>query len=268
MSFLSMMFGIKKRSITVSELKEAFANKEFVFYYQPEWDLKTKRVIGVEALMRWKSSKRGFVPPVQFIPLLEKSGLIHNFTGFLFEQTLADLAELHKIQPDLFVAVNLSVCQLQEPKLIETIRTNLEKYNISTKYLECELSESQELTEDILSHNALQELSKMGIALSIDDFGTGYSSFARLKQLNLQKLKIDLFFVRKLLKDTKNQAIVSSMIKLSHDLGFPVLAEGIETTGQQQWLKDNGCDYGQGYWFSRALPLDQLKLFLTENTKK
>lgn len=268
MSFFSKLLGLTQSPITASELKTALHNHEFIFCYQPEWDLKTNRIIGVEALMRWESPKRGYVSPLQFIPILEKSGVIHNFTGFLFEQTLADLAELHKIQPDLFMAVNLSVCQLQESKLTDIIQQNLDKNHIEAKHLECELSESQELTEDILANNVVQKLCAMKIPISIDDFGTGYSSFVRLKQMNVQKLKIDLYFVRRLLKDKKNQAIVSSMIKLGHDLGFPVLAEGIETTGQQKWLKDNGCDYGQGYWFSRALPLAQLKLFLQEHTKK
>ena len=267
MSFLSALFSSKKVPITVSELKSAFRKHEFVFYYQPEWDLKTNRVIGVEALMRWESPKRGCVPPMQFIPLLEKSGAIHDFTSFLFEQTLADLAELHHMQPDLFMAVNLSICQLQEPRLLEIIRKNLTANGLDAKYLECELSESQELAEEVLANQVLPKLSQQGVAISIDDFGTGYSSFVRLEQVKIQKLKIDLCFVRQLFDAPKNQAIVSSMIKLGHDLGCPVLAEGIETTDQQKWLRDNGCDYGQGYWFSRALPLDQLIAFLQQKSQ-
>lgn len=268
MTFLPKLLRLIRSPITVEELQKALQHHEFVFYYQPEWDLKTNRIIGVEALMRWESPKRGHVLPMKFIPLLEKSGVIHDFTNFLFQQTLADLAKLHKIQPDLFMAVNLSICQLQEPKLIETIQKNLKLNKLDAKHLECELSESQELTEDILATNILQKLSGQGIAISIDDFGTGYSSLARLEQVRIQKLKIDLFFIRNLLKDKKNQAIVSSMIKLGHDLGFPVLAEGIETTAQQKWLKNNGCDYGQGYWLSHALPLADLKIFLQKHTKK
>ena len=268
MSFLSGLFASKKRPITVNELKRAFHNHEFVFYYQPEWDLKTNRVIGVEALMRWESPSRGCVPPLQFIPLLEKSGVIHDFTNFLFEQTLADLAELHRIQPDLFMAVNLSISQLQETHLLDLIQKNLAAHDLDAKYLECELSESQELTEEIEANNILQKLSQLGVAISIDDFGTGYSSFARLEQVKIQKLTIDLCFIRKLFESEKNQAIVLSMIQLGHDLGCPVLAEGIETTEQQEWLRDNGCDYGQGYWFSRAVPLSQLKVFLSGKIKK
>lgn len=268
MSFLSKVLRLKRTPVTVEELKAALKNKEFSFHYQPEWDLKTNRVVAVEALARWQSPKRGYVPPMQFIPLMEESGLIHDFTSILFGQALADLAQLHQIQPDLSMAVNLSVCQLQEPKLIDTIQKNLMENNIDVKYLECELTESQELTEDILNDAIFKRLIQLGVAISLDDFGMGESSFARLKQLNVQKLKIDLYFIRELLKDKKNQAIVSSIIQLGHDLGFPVLAEGIETKTQQIWLKEHGCDYGQGYWFSRALPMDQLKIFLQEKVEK
>lgn len=268
MSLLEKIFGRKTKPITVEELKSALKNKEFVFYYQPEWDLKTNRAIGVEALMRWESPKRGYVPPMEFIPLLEESGVIHEFTQFLFDQTLTDLSELHKVAPELFVAVNLSISQLQEPNLIETIQKALAAHGIEAKYLECEFTESQELNDEVLSNGILGKLAELNIPVSIDDFGTGYSSFERLKQLNVRKLKIDLSFIRTLMEDEKNKSIVSSIIKLGHDLGFPVLAEGIETTEQQQWLKENGCDYGQGYWFSRGLPLDQLRPFLEENLKQ
>ena len=267
MSLLSKIFSRRQKPITVEELKSALKNKEFVFYYQPEWDLQTNRAIGVEALMRWESPRRGYVPPMEFIPLLEESGVIHEFTDFLFNETLAALVELHTISPDLFVAVNLSMSQLRERDLIEIIQQALSKHGIDAQHLECEFTESQELSDELLSNGVLDKLAELKIPVSIDDFGTGYSSFDRLRQMNVRKLKIDLSFIRTLLEDDKNKSIVQSMIKLGHDLGFPVLAEGVETTEQQQWLKENGCDYGQGYWFSRALPLEQLKPFLKENLK-
>jgi len=268
MSFFEKIFSHKVKPITVSELKTALENKEFVFYYQPEWDLKTNRAVGVEALMRWESPKRGYVPPMEFVPIIEETGLIHEFTQFLFEQTLSDLAQLHQIDPNLFMAVNLSISQLQEENLVDTIQKNLSAHNLSPQHIECELTESQDLTEEILSNGILDKFAQLHIPVSIDDFGTGYSSFERLKNLNICKLKIDLSFIRTLLENEKNKSIVLSMIKLGHDLGFPVLAEGVETTEQQTWLKDNGCDYGQGFWFSRAVPMNQLKPFLEENLKK
>ena len=267
MSFLNKIFAHKQKPITVEELKAALKNHEFVFYYQPEWDLKTNRAIGVEALMRWESPKRGYVPPMEFIPLLEESGVIHEFTDFLFNETLAALAELHEIDSSLFMAVNLSISQLRENDLITVIQQALSRHGIDAECLECEFTESQELNDEVLSNGILDKLAELKIPVSIDDFGTGYSSFDRLKRMNVRKLKIDLSFIRTLMEDEKNKPIVQSMIKLGHDLGFPVLAEGVETTEQQEWLKENGCDYAQGYWFSRALPLEQLRPFLKENLK-
>ena len=268
MSLFANFFKHREKPITVEELKSALKNNEFVFYYQPEWNMKTNRVAGLEALVRWESPKRGYVPPLDFIPILESSGLIHNFTSFLFKQTLTDLKALHEVQPDLFMAVNLSIAQLQEPNLIDTIKQTLSDLSLEAKSLECELTESQDLTDEVLSNGVLDKLAELNIPVSIDDFGTGYSSFERLKKLNISKLKIDLSFVSTLMDDTKNQSIVSSIIQLGHDLGLPVLAEGVETTEQQTWLKDHGCDYGQGYWFSRALPIDQLTAFLKQNTSQ
>ena len=121
MSLFSKLFGRGKKPITSDELAAAMKSDEFVFYYQPEWDLNTNRALGVEALVRWESPERGYVPPMEFIPVLEKSGLIHQFTHLLFQKTLSDLTQLHKVQPDLFVAVNLSISQLQEQDLLEVM---------------------------------------------------------------------------------------------------------------------------------------------------
>ena len=267
MSFLKKILGRDSKPITADELAKALKNNEFVFYYQPEWDLKTNRVIGLEALMRWESPVRGYVSPMDFIPILESSGVIHQFTRFLFNQTLSDLVKLLEIQPDLFMAVNLSVCQLQELGLIDIIKKALDANHLDAKHLECELTESQNLTDDLLSNGVLEKLVEMKIPVSMDDFGEGYSSYARLKRLNVSKLKIDIEFVRTLFDDPKNESVVESIIQLGHDLGFPVLAEGIETTEQQTWLRDHGCDYGQGFWFSRALPMAQLVPFLTQKNQ-
>ncbi len=264
MSLLQKIFGRKQKPITVQELRNALHNNELTFYYQPEWELKTNRLIGLEALMRWESPTRGIVPPLAFIPILEKHGAISEFTEFLLNKTLSDLTQIHAFNPDCFVSINLSIQQLQQKNLIQLVQNALQQNNLLPKHLEIELTESEELTDDILDNGVLQEFAKMQLPVSIDDFGTGYSSFERLKKLNISKLKIDISFIQSLDKDDKNKAIVSSIIKLGHDLGFPVLAEGVETTSQQSWLKDNGCDYAQGFWYSRALPLDQLKEFLKE----
>ena len=258
MSFLKKLLTRKAKAISEDELLLALKNNEFVFYYQPEWELKTGKPLGVEALMRWESPTRGIVPPMDFIPLLERSKLIGKFSQFLFEQTFADLKKIHTVSPDLFVAVNLSLIQIQEPGFADMVKGIADAQQVDMKYLECEITETQGLTQDVIEAGTLDKLAALNVTISMDDFGSGYSSLAHLRQLKIQKLKIDLDFTKTLMQDKKNQTIVEAIIQLGHDLGFPVLAEGIETTEQQEWLKEHGCDYGQGYWFSRALPVDQL----------
>lgn len=262
MSFFKKLLSRKPQAITEDELLQALENREFVFYYQPEWDLKTGKALGVEALMRWESSKRGIVPPMDFIPLLERSRLIGKFSQFLFEQTFADLKKIHTVNPKLFMAVNLSLLQIQEPGFVELVKNIATEQQIDMKHLECEITETQGLTQDVIESGTLDKLTALNVTISMDDFGSGYSSLAHLRKLKIQKLKIDLDFTKTLMEDPKNQTIVDAIIQLGHDLGFPVLAEGIETTEQQEWLKEHGCDYGQGYWYSRALPVDQLLAFL------
>lgn len=264
------MFFLKKNKedefVSKNDLQNGLKRKEFVFYYQPEFDLKTGKIIALEALMRWESPK-GIVPPNQFIPVLEESGLIHQFTDFLFNQTLSDLKLIHKAgYNNVKMAVNLSVSQLLDKNLISSIRKALENTILKSKNLEIEITESYQLSFP-LQKNVFKELEEMGISIAIDDFGTGYSCFSYLKNIKVNKIKIDCDFIRTLQEDPKNKTIVSSIINLSHDLEIPVLAEGIETTDTKKWLEKKGCDYGQGFWFSRPLPIDQLLSFLEKNYK-
>lgn len=263
---MSLFGNLFQKKITPEVLKKALKNDEFVFYYQPEFDLKTGQATGVEALMRWVNNRRGIVPPNEFIPVLEKSGLINEFTQMILKKTLDDLHKIHESGFRQFhMAVNFSVVQLKQPKTARLIQTALENAHINPSFVECEITESQEIDEELLNSDVFKKLEQLNVALSMDDFGTGYASFNALKNLNIKKLKIDIDFIRELFTKEKNKKIVSSMIKLGHDLGLPVLAEGIETTEQKEWLEKNGCDLGQGYWFSRPLPLDQLIAFLKKN---
>ena len=256
-------FGKKEeKTVSESDLKRGLKKKEFVFYYQPEFNLKTGEVIGVEALMRW-NAPNGIIPPNEFIPVLEQSGLITEFTEFLLRQTLTDLKEIQQAgAPNAVMAINVSATQLNDPSLIGTIKKILEETKTESKFLECEITESQQLALPETHGTVFNELENLGISLAMDDFGTGYSSFNYLRYLNIKKLKIDCGFVRTLEEEPKNKKILPLIIKLGHDLGIPVLAEGIETTDQKEWLERNECDFGQGFWFSRPLPMDQLVPFL------
>ncbi|MBQ7413445.1 MAG: EAL domain-containing protein [Alphaproteobacteria bacterium] len=265
---LQNLFASRKRVIGATDLRRALTHDEFTFYYQPEWDLKTGQVTGLEALIRWESPN-GIIPPNDFIPVLEETGLINSFTPFLFNQTLHDLRELYAVGfEDLFMSVNLSVVQLQDPVLLETIENSLNQYSILPEKLECEVTESRSFSTDGLEMETLQKLRKMGIKVSIDDFGTGHASLNYVKNLNTHKLKIDREFVKDLFDKPANQTIMRMIIELGHSLGLIVLAEGIETPEQEKWLKDNGCDYAQGFLLSRPLPLPMLISFLRANAVK
>lgn len=251
-----------------SDLERAVRKEEFVFYYQPELDLKTGRVVGVEALLRWRHPDKGMINPGEFIPMLEKTKLINKLTPFLFRQTMEDLTILHQNgYKDLFMSVNLSVIQLEDSKTITSLKRMLQKYKIDPKQYECEITEScmmENLPEDLA---VLKEVNDMKVRLSIDDFGTGYASFDYLRKLSIQKLKIDMEFVSSIFDHKNNEIVLAAMIELGHRLKLQVLAEGIETKRQEEWLKKNKCDLGQGFYFSRPLPLNELIMFL-KNEKK
>ena len=200
---LQKIFAPRKRIIGTTDLKRALANNEFVFYYQPEWDLKTGRIKGVEALMRWESP-HGIIPPNEFIPVLEETGLINEFTPFLLDQTLHDLKELHAHGfSDLFMSINISPVQLKDNTLPEKIEKALAKYEVSPDTLECELTEGRSLSKTGMELDILKTLSKKGIRISIDDFGAGNATFGYIKNLNSHKIKVDYEFIRDLFEKEK-----------------------------------------------------------------
>ncbi len=259
---LQKIFAPRKRIIGTTDLKRALANNEFEFYYQPEWELKSGKIKGVEALMRWESP-HGIIPPNEFIPVLEETGLINEFTPFLLDQTLHDLKELHAHGfSDLFMSINISPVQLRDNALPEKIEKALSKYDISPDTLECELTEGRSLSKTGMELDILKTLSKKGIRISIDDFGAGNATFGYIKNLNSHKIKVDYEFIRDLFEKETNKTIMRTIIELGHALGMTVLAEGIEKPEQEKWLRENGCDYGQGFYLSRPLPLQMLLSFL------
>ena len=262
MQSLQNIFAPRKRVIGATDLRRALANNEFVFYYQPEWDLKTGKIKGVEALMRWESP-HGIIPPNEFIPVLETTGVINEFTPFLLDQTLHDLKELHEHGfADLFMSVNISPVQLRDNTLPDLIEKALRKYSVSPDTFECEMTEGRSLSKTGMELDILKAIAKKGIRISIDDFGAGNASFGYIKNLNSHKIKVDYEFIRDLFEKESNQTIMRTIIGLGHALGMTVLAEGIEKPEQEKWLRENGCDYGQGFYLSRPLPLQMLIPFL------
>ncbi len=249
-----------------SDLERAIRKKEFIFYYQPELDLTTGRVTGVEALIRWVHPDKGLIAPMEFIPLLEKKGLMKKLTPFLFSQTMHDFALLNKSGFNkIFMSVNISPQQLKEKRLLSVIKKNLKKYGINPRKYECEITETAVLDDLPKDLKVLDKIDKLKLRLSIDDFGSGYASFDYLRNLKVGKMKIDRQFVACLFEHPNNKIILSAIIKLGHQLKLSVLAEGVETRQQALWLKKQKCDLVQGFLYARPMPILELVQFLKKH---
>lgn len=247
------------------QLRNALRNKEFRLHYQPQIDLRTGKVIGCEALIRWQHPAEGMISPAKFIPVAEQSGQIVQIGEWVLEEACRQ-ASLWRSEgiPELVVAVNLSALQFKRGNVIETVATALERHSLPPENLELELTESL-LLQDVESTVAtVAELKRMGVKLSIDDFGTGYSSLSYLKRLAVDRLKIDQSFVRDLANDPKG-AIVHAIVRLGQTLQLCVIAEGVESTRELQILHDFGCHEVQGYLFSPPLPPDEFSRWLLAN---
>lgn len=250
----------EERLILESDMRKALEKHEFVLHYQPQADLQSGEIIACEALIRWQHPDRGLIPPNVFIPVAEDSGLINP----LFDWIIHTACKQHQLWrqsnlPAMRIAVNMSARQFTNQKLLlSTVKKAIEDSAIDPQYLELEITESIIMDNIDVTINTLQALRDMGIKLSIDDFGTGYSSMAYLKRLPLDKLKIDQSFVCDITTDPDDAIIVQTTIALGHNLHLDVIAEGVETQQQLQFLKDNGCDEIQGYYFSRPVAADEL----------
>jgi diguanylate cyclase (GGDEF)-like protein/PAS domain S-box-containing protein len=247
-----------------SHLRRALERNELVLHYQPQIDLRTGTIVGAEALIRWMHPEWGMVSPAKFIPLAEATGLIVPISEWVLRTACAQNVAWQQMGLHSFrVAVNLSGRHLKRhTELVRMVAKTLEETGLAPESLEIELTESI-LMEDVeASLETLARLSAMGVTLSIDDFGTGYSSLSYLKRFPIDTLKIDQAFVRDSATDEEDAAIVMAVIALAHSLRLSVIAEGVETEQQLSFLKDQGCDEVQGYFFSRPLPADDLATFV------
>ena len=241
-----------------ADLRHALARREFVLHYQPQIDLRTGRIVGAEALLRWQRPGHGFVRPGDFLPLAEETGFIIPINEWVLREACREAkAWADAGLPRLRVAVNLSPVQFRKQNVREIVMSALEESGLDPGRLELEL------TESILLHNTdavtrdIRELQRHGVTFSIDDFGTGYSSLAYIKSFPVDRLKIDQCFVRNLRTDPNDAAIVRAVISLGHSLNLEVLAEGVETAEQVAALRAEGCDEVQGFFFSKAVPPDE-----------
>ncbi|MES2356121.1 MAG: EAL domain-containing protein [Pseudomonadota bacterium] len=247
-------------------LRRALAREEFELYYQPKLSLKTGRIVGLEALIRWHHPDRGMISPAAFIPIAEETGLIVPMGAWVMRTACAQTkAWMDAGLSPLAVAVNVSARQARQPEaLINLVGAVLHETGLEAKYLELELTESLVMHDPQQFIATVRRLKALGVKLAIDDFGTGYSSLSYLKQFPVDCLKIDLSFIREVTSNPDDAAIVQAIVSLGHNLGLRVIGEGVETEGQLAFLMARNCDEIQGYFFSRPIPAAEIELLLAE----
>lgn len=249
----------QQRVETSFELRHALDRQQLRVYYQPVHDLRTSRMIGVEALVRWEHPQRGLVSPAEFIPIAERTGLIAEIDAWVMQQACRQMCQWQQAGVDLaFVAVNISSRLFARRELYEQVARVLHETGLNPACLELEVTESAVMEDAEVALEQMYRLRELGVQLAIDDFGTGYSSLLRLKRLPVQKLKIDQGFVAGLPWDEDDAAIVRVIIALAQSMGMQVHAEGIEQAEQAAFLLEHGSQLGQGYWFGRPVPAEQL----------
>ncbi|MDD4840494.1 MAG: EAL domain-containing protein [Sphaerochaetaceae bacterium] len=256
---------ITKESKLTNALYRALDKRELYLLYQPQVVVETKEIYGYEALLRWNNEDFGLINPEEFIPLAEKTGLIRPIGLWVLKsacQQLKLFKQLHS--QDVFMSVNLSLLQLKDPAITKKIKNILDDTHTEAKNLKIEITEGDAFQDEPIIHRRLREIKDLGVSIAIDDFGTGYSSSIRLKNFPIDLLKIDIEFIRGISNNSeKDKALTKSLIQLGKNLGVKVLAEGVETEEQYQFLREQECDYIQGFYFYRPLSPDEILKILT-----
>jgi EAL domain-containing protein (putative c-di-GMP-specific phosphodiesterase class I) len=249
-----------------TDMRRAFERNEFVLHYQPQIELQTGKIVGVEALIRWNHPTQGLILPQQFIPLAEECGLIERLGEWILRTACEQYRAwcLQDLSPGS-IAVNISSRQFMREDLADTIRKIIDETGISPAELQLEITESLLLDERINANSVFRSLEAMGVHLAIDDFGTGYSSLSYLKRFPVGILKIDRSFTLDIPADTQATTLTLSIITMAHALNMQVVAEGIEREDQLALLKAHQCDVAQGNYISEALPEAQLLAYLRRN---
>src|SRR6185436_1943052 len=254
-----MNIAVKRRMLLETALRRAVMLKSFALHYQPQINLDTGEIVGVEALVRWRSEDGTTLLPGDFIAVAEETGLINEMGEWVLREGCRQAKEWRDMGlPPLRMAINLSARQFSDRGFLEMVNRVLDDTGVDPTWLEMEITESQVMrqTEGLIM--LLNQLSDMGVHLAIDDFGTGYSSLSYLKRLPIQKLKIDQSFVRDITVDPNDTAIVVAIISMAKSLELETIAEGVETAGQLALLRSKGCRLGQGFFFSAPLSADEL----------
>ena len=261
----SMSADAEKQLQLLHDLRRAQELGQLVLYYQPKFSATDGSLTGAEALVRWNHPSRGLVPPGDFIPLAEKTGLIFDIGHWVLDEACRQMSLWRDAGHTAWtVSVNLSAMQFNHPGLIEQVRDTLERHALEPRYLTLEITESTAMRDADQSLAILRQLTQMGVHISIDDFGTGYSSLLYLKRLPASELKIDRGFVRDLTHDTEDAAIITAIVALGRALNLRIVAEGVETSEQQEFLTRLGCNSLQGFLLGRPMPAEQFAQSLAD----
>jgi len=255
-----------KRLILSMALKLAIQNQELYLVYQPQLNLQTGEIIGVEALLRWQTPVWGNIPPALFIPLAEESGDIIEIGRWVIHTAIEQMQKWQQINlPIDKVSINISALQFEQADFLPYLKRTLDEHGVNARHLELELTEAVAMKDPEYSASRIEELEAAEISIAIDDFGTGYSSLSYLKRFDIDTLKIDRSFIKDIHKDPDNQAIVNAIINMAHHLGLQTIAEGVERRQELDFLRASGCHAAQGFYFSKPLPKHELEQFLIQS---
>lgn len=264
-----MRLSIENEQNIINEMSDALENNEFVPYYQPKYDVKTNKPVGAEALARWIHPTKGFISPGVFIPIFEKNGFISKLDFYIWECVCKQLKEWKDKGVPLFpVSVNVSRVNLYNPNLSKIIIELTKKYDIEPKYFNIEITESVYTDDNIMIDDITSQLRNNGFTVLMDDFGSGYSSLNVLKDVQVDMLKMDMMFMFKAKYDGRAETIISSVIRMAKWLNIPVIAEGVDRAEQVEFLKSVGCDYIQGFYYSKPLPAAEYEKLISDQEEQ
>jgi diguanylate cyclase (GGDEF)-like protein/PAS domain S-box-containing protein len=259
----AMNRDVSRRLALEEQMHGALGRGEFEVHYQPKMDIGCGRIIGAEALLRWNNAALGNVPPAEFIPIAEQTGFIEPIGRFVLDESLARTALWQNgYDADFHIAVNISPCQFRDPQMVSYINNVMLKNGITRGSLELEITEGVLLAGHSFIDDVLAQLKNIGVSIAMDDFGTGYSSLSYLRKYPFDVLKIDRSFVVDITVDQADRELINATIAMAHSLNLKVVAEGVETDGQLNYLEEQGCDYAQGYLFSKPVSADELTVLL------
>lgn len=268
--YASEMTDIAYEDVIIErDLREGIKNKDFEVYYQPQIDLESEKIVGVEALVRWQHPIVGILPPDMFIPLAEKTGLMNELDLWVMQAAMRDISLWYAegLDPGV-LALNVGMTQLEYPSFIDEIKKNFKTYNLDPKWLEVEITETEVMKNPEKVIGILETLHILGISIAIDDFGTGYSSLSHLKRLPIDTLKIDKSFITDIPHNEDAIVIVNTMIALAESLRLKVIAEGVESRAQKDFLLSHGCHNVQGYYYSKPLSSKEMRAVLRAQSKE